>query len=99
MDSEQHDAEITADKDAKTDVNKFIWICAGLFGNIIGILIAYIFQPTPPLTRFFEKSEVYKMYYTDTYKAKMRRGQLIYALHWSFDTYRCLHLSLWICHS
>ena len=47
MNSEQHEAEIAAEQDAKTDVNKLVWICAGLFGNIIGILVAYIYQPTP----------------------------------------------------
>ena len=80
MNSEQHDAEIAAEKDAKSDVNKIIWVCAGLFGNILGILAAYIYQPTPPLSRLFDKSDVYKMFYTDTYKADTRREQSIYAL-------------------
>ena len=80
MNTEQYDAEITAENDAKSDVNKIIWVCAGLFGNIIGILVAYIYQPTPPLSRLFEKSDVYKMYYTDKYKDKTRSEQIIYAL-------------------
>lgn len=80
MNSEQYDAEIVAEKDAKSDVNKIIWICAGLFGNVIGILVAYIYQPTPPLSRLYNKSDEYQMFYTDTYKAKTRREQTIYAL-------------------
>ena len=79
MNSEQHEAEIAAEQDAKTDVNKLVWICAGLFGNIIGILVAYIYQPTPPLSRLFEKSDVYQMFYSDTYKAKIRKIQLTFA--------------------
>ncbi len=79
MNSEQHEAEIAAEQDAKTDVNKLVWICVGLFGNIIGVLIAYIYQPTPPASRLFEKSEAYKVFYTDTYKVKARNVQLIYA--------------------
>lgn len=80
MNAEQHDAVIAAEQDAKTDLNKLVWLCAGFFGNIIGVLVAYIYQPTPPLTRLYEKSEEYKMFYNDTYKAKLRSGQLTYAL-------------------
>ncbi len=80
MNSEQYEAEIASEQDAKSDVNKLIWVCAGLFGNIIGILVAYIYQPTPPFSRLYEKSEEYKMYYTEAYKEKMRRGQITYAL-------------------
>lgn len=80
MNSEQYDAEIAAEIDAKSDVNKIIWICAGLFGNIIGILVAYIYQPPPPLSRLFEKSDVYKTFYSDMYKVKTQKEQLIYSV-------------------
>ncbi len=80
MNAEQHDAEIAAEQDAKTDLNKLVWVCAGLFGNIIGVLVAYIYQPTPSLTRLYEKSETYKMFYNDTYKVKIRNLQVTYAL-------------------
>ena len=79
MNSEQHEAEIAAEQDAKTDVNKLVWICAGLFGNILGLLVAYIYQPTPPASRLFEKSEAYRVFYTDTYKVKTRNVQFTYA--------------------
>lgn len=80
MNAEQQDAVIAAEQDAKTDLNKLVWLCAGFFGNIIGVLVAYIYQPTPPLTRLYEKSEKYKMFYNDTYKTKLRSGQLTHAL-------------------
>lgn len=80
MNAEQQDALIAAEQDARTDLNKLVWICAGFFGNIIGVLVAYIYQPTPPLTRLYEKSEEYKMFYSDTYKVKLRSGQLTHAL-------------------
>ncbi len=80
MNTEQHDAVIAAEHDSNTDLNKLVWLCAGFFGGIIGVLVAYIYQPTPPLTRLYEKSEEYKMYYSDTYKVKLRSGQLTYAL-------------------
>ena len=80
MNAEQQNAVFTAEQDAETDMNKLIWICAGFFGNIIGVLVAYIYQPAPPLTRLYEKSEEYKLFYNDSYKAKLRSGQLTYAL-------------------
>ena len=80
MNAEQQDAVIAAEQDAITDLNKLVWICAGFFGNIIGVLVAYIYQSTPPLTRLYEKSEEYKMFYSDAYKAKLRSGQLTHAL-------------------
>lgn len=80
MNSEQYDAVFAAEQDASNDLNKLIWLCAGLFGNIIGVLIAYLYQSNPPLTRLYEKSEEYKLFYTDAYKDKLRSGQLTYAL-------------------
>ena len=41
--------------------------------------IAYIYQPTPPAQRLFEKSETYRVFYTDTYKLKARKVQFTYA--------------------
>lgn len=80
MNAEQQEAVIAAEHDANTDLNKLVWLCAGFFGNIIGVLVAYIYQPTPPLTRLYERSEEYKMFYNDTYKTKLRSGQLTHAL-------------------
>ena len=76
MNAEQQNAVIAAEHDVDSDLNKIIWLCAGFFGNIIGVLVAYIYQPAPPLTRLYEKSEEYKLFYTDTYKTKLRSGQL-----------------------
>lgn len=80
LNTEQQDAVFNAEHDANTDLNKLVWLCAGFFGNIIGVLVAYIYQPTPSLTRLYEKSDEYKMFYSDTYKTKLRNGQLTYAL-------------------
>ena len=80
MHVEQRQAEMDAEQDAKTDTNKLIWVIAGLIGNFIGILIAYIYQPEPRASQFLEKPEEYKVFYTDTYKIKVRSIQLTYAL-------------------
>ena len=79
MSNDRHRAVVAADKDAETDVSKFLWIFVGFFGNIIGILIATIYQPTPPAIRLFENSQEYIAFYTDTYKFKARSIQRNYA--------------------
>lgn len=80
MNNEHHQTQISAENDAQTDINKFLWLVLGFFSNIIGILIAIIYQPTPPATRFLEKSQEYTAFYTDAYKAKARGIQLTYAI-------------------
>lgn len=80
MDNDRHQAEITAENDVQTDINKFLWLVLGFFSNIIGILIAIIYQPTPPAARLLDKSQEYTAFYTDAYKAKARSIQLTYAI-------------------
>jgi phage shock protein PspC (stress-responsive transcriptional regulator) len=79
MNNDQHQARIDAEQDAEADVVKFLWVVVGFFINLIGVLIAYIYQPTPPAMRLFEKSHEYTMFYTESYKAKARNIQLTYA--------------------
>lgn len=80
MNNDQHQAQIAAEQDADADVVKFLWIVVGFFTTIIGLLIAYIYQPTPPATRLFEKSQEYTVFYTEAYKAKARSIQLTYTV-------------------
>ncbi|MDE0466955.1 MAG: hypothetical protein OYL97_07845 [Candidatus Poribacteria bacterium] len=70
------DAQLRAEQDAESDAKKVRWFFIGLFGNIIGILIASIYEPTPPASRLLEKSPEYVAAYTDSYKAKSRSVQL-----------------------
>ena len=80
MDANRRQIQIDVERDAQTDVNKIIWLAVGFALNIIGILIAYIYQPPPPASRFFEKSDEYRMFYTDAYTAKVRSIQLTYTI-------------------
>lgn len=68
-----------AEQEAEVDVTKILWILVGFFLNLIGLLIAYIYQPTPPATRLLEKSQQYILFYTEAYIAKSRNIQLTYA--------------------
>ena len=93
MISEQYEAEFAAEQDAKTDGNKIVWIIYGVFVIFIFefLLIPFIvvgiinpksklliYPPTPPAQRFVDKSESYKEFYTNAYKAKMKH------LHWTY---------------
>ena len=79
-DQQQHptpaDAQLRAEQDAESDAKKVRWFFIGLFGNIIGVLIASIYEPAPPASRLLEKSPEYAAMYTDGYKAKSRSVQL-----------------------
>ncbi len=72
--------EATAEDDANADTNKIVWVAVGLALNVVGILLAYIYQPAPAASRFLEKSQEYIAFYTDAYRAKTRRVQLLYAI-------------------
>lgn len=78
MNNDSHEARMLGEQDADTDVSKFLWVVVGFFANIIGLIIAYIYQPTPPASRLIEKSHEYSMYYTEAYQAKARNIQLSY---------------------
>lgn len=78
MDNDRHRAVVAADQDAQTDVSKFLWVVIGCFGNVIGLLIANIYQPRPPATRLYENSQEYIAFYTDTYIIKARSIQRNY---------------------
>ena len=79
MNSDQHQARIAAERDAEADVSKLVWIVVGFALNVIGILIAYIYEPSPPLSRIHDQSQEYTLFYTDAYKAKVRHIQLVHA--------------------
>ena len=79
MNNEQHQARIDAEQDAELDVSKVLWIVVGFFINLVGILIAYIYQPNPSAAKLIDKSQEYAMFYTEAYKDKSRSIQLTYS--------------------
>ena len=79
MNNDQNQARMDAEQDAELDVSKILWIVVGFFISLIGILIAYIYQPNPPATKLMDKSQEYAMFYTEAYKDKSRSIQLTYS--------------------
>ena len=76
MNNEQHQARMDGEQDADTDVSRILWIVVGFFVSLIGILIAYVYQPSPPASRLYDKSQEYVMFYTEAYKSKSRSIQV-----------------------
>ena len=72
--------QIDGERDAQSDTNKLLWFFVGLALNIVGILIAYIYQQTPPATRTFEKTQEYIVFYTEKYKSTSRNIQVKFAV-------------------
>ena len=79
-DHQQHstaaEAHLTAEQDAESDAKKVRWFFIGIFGNILGVLIASIYEPMPPASRLLGKSPEHAALYTDSYREKSRRIQV-----------------------
>ena len=81
------EAKADAEYDAENDVNTTLWLAAGgILGTAGSCLLgtiaiggAYVYQPVPPAERLLGKSAAYVSFYTDAYKARMRRLQLVAA--------------------
>ena len=80
MNVNRQQVEIDGERDAQSDTSKLLWFFVGLALNIVGILIAYIYQQTPPATRTFEKTQEYIVFYTETYKSTSRNIQVKLAI-------------------
>ncbi len=74
------DACTEAEIDAERDANKTIWFIAGCCGGIVGLIISYAIEPSPPATKLLGKSPEYVAVYTDCYKRKAKNIQTKMAL-------------------
>ena len=80
-------AKADAEYDAEADVNTVVWLSAGGILGVAGTCLlsavavggAYVYQPVPPADRLLGKSVEYVNFYTDAYKARIRRLQLVAA--------------------
>ena len=85
MNNEQHQARMDGEQDAETDVSRILWIVVGFGVSLIGVLIAFVYQPSPPASRLFEKSQEYVMFYTEAYKSKVKKYSGDKYSHWSWE--------------
>ncbi len=80
MNVNRQQVEIDGERDAQADTSKILWFVVGLALNIVGILIAYIYQQAPPATRTFEKTQEYVVFYIESYKLTSRNIQVKFAV-------------------
>ncbi len=76
----QAEAIAAAERDAQNDINKGLWFLGGCFGGVIGVIIAYDVEPSPPATRLLGKSPEYVAFYTQAYAEKAKKLQTNSAL-------------------
>lgn len=68
-------ATMEAMNDARIDTNSTLWFFAGCLLSWVGIVIAYVAEPSPPPSRLMGKSPEYLAVYTTTYKSEARSAQ------------------------
>jgi len=65
---------------ARASTNGTLWLAIGCVGNVLGLIIAYVYEPNPPATMLLGKSPEYVAAYTDAYKTTAKSIQSSKAL-------------------
>lgn len=73
-------AVMEATQDAQADSNGVLWFFAGCLLGLIGVVIAAVSDPSPPLARVMGKPPEYVSIYTNTYRSAGHTAQLHSAL-------------------
>lgn len=64
-----------AEADAVAQFNKPLWLGAGCLLGLTGILVGYLYEPTPPAVTLVGKDPEFVAVYTDCYKKYSRDKQ------------------------
>jgi hypothetical protein len=67
--------ETQARLDAHADIKSETWFLIGCLTSLTGWLIAYVVEPSPPVTRILGRSPEYVAVYSDTYKREGKKIQ------------------------
>jgi|GEM_PF-790883 len=65
---------------ARASVNGTLWLAAGCLFGVLGLVAAYVYEPTPPATELLGKSAEYVTAYTEAYKQTAKSIQTNKAL-------------------
>lgn len=74
------DACLQAQVDAERDVNGTLWLALGCVLPILGLVAAFLVEPSPSATALLGKSADYVAVYTDCYQDKAQDIQVHKAL-------------------
>ena len=78
--NEMAEGRVTGEADAESATNKGLWFIAGCLGGVLGLIISYVYTPTPPSSRLLGKSPEYVAAYSDAYREKAKKLQTNMAL-------------------
>lgn len=67
---------LIAEREAEYDAKKATWFFIGLCGNLLGVLIASVYEPIPPTWRLLGKTPEFAALYAKTYISKGQSVQL-----------------------
>ncbi len=66
---------VDGEQAARANVNGTLWLAVGCLGGLLGIAVAYIYEPSPSATLLLGKSPEYFSAYTDSYKMTAKKIQ------------------------
>lgn len=66
---------------AESEVSKGLWFAAGCVLGLVGVIIAYFYEPEPPAEALMGKSPKYVALFTNAYKKAAKHIQTKYALY------------------
>lgn len=66
---------VAGEQSARSNVNGSLWFLAGCFGGLLGVIVAYVYEPSPPSVMLLGKSPEYVAAYTDAYRSTAKRIQ------------------------
>ena len=70
------DAYTQGKMDAEAEVNSTLWLALGCLLGIWGVLIAYVYEPSPPAMRIVGKDPEWVALYTEGYKKGAKNKQV-----------------------
>jgi len=59
---------IAGEQAGKSKTNGVAWMAIGCLGGLLGVIVAYIYEPSPPANLLLGKSPEYVAAFTDAYK-------------------------------
>jgi hypothetical protein len=71
----QAGAMADGERDAQAETNGVAWLAVGCLVGVLGVVIGYVVEPSPPPTRLLGKSPDYVMAYTQSYKYAGKQAQ------------------------
>jgi hypothetical protein len=66
---------IAGEQSARANTSGMAWMAIGCIGGLLGVIVAYVYEPNPSITMLLGKSPEYVAAYTDAYKSAAKNTQ------------------------